>query len=209
MIDGIIFDLDGTLWDSTNEVAASWSKTVKAHTGHNPNYTGDGLKPYFGKLLSEIAEGLFPHLPREDYLALMELCTLEENIYLKEHPGTLYPGLEAALMELHKIYPLFIVSNCQSGYIEAFLEVTGFSHYFTDHLCPGDTDMPKAANITEIKNRHHLLSPVYVGDTQGDLDACKESDTPFIFASYGFGSPAEYIAKIESLSQLKDVIEKL
>ncbi len=36
-------------------------------------------------------------------------------------------------------------------------------------------------------DRNHLSSPVYVGDTQGDADACHAAGIPFIFAEYGFG----------------------
>ena len=40
-------------------------------------------------------------------------------------------------------------------------------------------------------SEHGITDAVYIGDTQGDADACKEADVPFVFAEYGFGSVKE------------------
>ncbi len=117
----------------------------------------------------------------------------------------LYPDLEQTLQQLSAVYPLYIVSNCQGGYIEVFLENTGFGHYFQDHLCPGDTGCAKASNIKEIICRHRLQSPVYVGDTDGDHSASRQAGIPFVFASYGFGTtrdPDYSISGLRDLSRL-------
>ena len=97
----------------------------------------------------------------------------------------MYPQLEETLKNLSARFPLFIVSNCQAGYIEVFLQATGFGHYFKGHLCPGDTGMAKAENIMKIRDDFDLKDPVYVGDTLGDFNACRKADIPFIFAEYG------------------------
>ena len=93
----------------------------------------------------------------------------ERREALRKKSGALYPQLESVLTQLAARLPLFLVSNCQAGYIETFLDCTGFAPYITDHLCPGDTGEGKAENIREIIRRHHLKSPVYVGDTRRRL----------------------------------------
>ena len=35
--------------------------------------------------------------------------------------------------------------------------------------------------------RNGLSEAVYVGDTQGDANSCKEAEIPMIYAAYGFG----------------------
>ncbi|MFV0363387.1 MAG: HAD family hydrolase [Suipraeoptans sp.] len=207
MIDAIIFDLDGTLWDSRDVVAKSWSIAVEEVTGENPHFTSEFLTPCFGKLLPDIAAMIFPGRNRETQLMLIDKCTEVENKMLLDGPGILYPNLESTLEILSANYPLYIVSNCQGGYIEVFLESTGLTKYFKDHLCPGDTGNPKADNITAIKNKHHLTSPVYVGDTTGDYDACIKSNTPFVYASYGFGDVPDCTATLNSFDELPDIIK--
>lgn len=188
-IGSIIFDVDGTLWDSTEVVAQAWNTVIHQHTSLDLTLNGDILKNLFGKTMDVIAANLFPQEPKERQLELIDMCGNYENEYIKTHCGSLYPDLEYVLRSLSERYPLYIVSNCQAGYIESFLEVTGFQNYFKDHLCPGDTGEGKAYNIREIIRRNHLNNPVYIGDTIGDYNAAKEADAsiPFVFASYGFG----------------------
>ncbi len=188
-MDSIIFDVDGTLWDTTHVVADAWNEVVRSETSLDLSITPQKLKTLFGKTMPDIAAILFPEEPKENQLRLIDLCCQREEEALRKKSGALYPQLESVLTQLAAPLPLFLVSNCQAGYIETFLDCTGFAPYITDHLCPGDTGEGKAENIREIIRRHHLKSPVYVGDTDGDYQAVKSAgdSIPFIFASYGFG----------------------
>ena len=159
--------------------------------------------PNNSQLLSQIAARLFPEFSEEEQLSIIDGCCEAEHQALEHQKAPVYPGLEETLSVLSKKYPLFIVSNCQAGYIEVFLKATGFGHYFSGHLCPGDTGMEKGDNIKKIIHDYKLTSPVYVGDTAGDYNACRQAGIPFVFASYGFGhvENPDY-----TISELKDLI---
>ncbi len=189
MTDSIILDVDGTLWDSTEIVAQAWNEVLVKHTSLKLTITSDSLKSVFGRTLPEIARIIFPEEAPERQLELIDMCCRHEHELLKKYGAPLYPAWPQVLKVLSTRYPLFLVSNCEAGYIETFLECTGFGCYFKDHLCPGDTGNAKADNIREIIRRHDLKSPAYVGDTAGDYAAVKEADRHivFVFASYGFG----------------------
>lgn len=205
MIDSIIFDIDGTLWDATYVIADAWAKIIAEKYRPDVHYTPDDLKAQFGKLLPDIAKALFPDLPEEEQLELIDICCDEEHKALVRNSPGLYPGMEETLKELCKEYPLYVVSNCQAGYIECLYEATGIQKYFKDGLCPGDTGNPKADNIKTIIKKHGLKHPVYVGDTIGDYIATKEAGIPFVFAKYGFGevdTPDYVIEKPEDLLNL-------
>ena len=197
-MDSIIFDVDGTLWDSTEIVARAWQDYLKNQHNIEITITAKRLKSLFGQLLIDIAKQLLPsHTLQEQEMMIEGCCEAEHESLLKE-PAPLYPHLEETLEALSRKYPLYIVSNCQAGYIEVFLKATGLSRYFSGHLCPGDTGVAKAENLTLLAQKYHLQSPVYVGDTMGDFTACEKAGIPFIFAAYGFGDvPAPY-ARIES-----------
>lgn len=185
-MDSIIFDVDGTLWNSTEIVARAWTDYLRTQN-MEMEITSGQLQSLFGRLLPDIARKIFPDLPEEEQMRLIDGCCEAEHQALLKQCAPVYEGLEETLKELSQTFPLFIVSNCQAGYIELFLEKTGFAPYFKGHLCPGDTGEAKAENIMKITRDHHLSSPVYVGDTLGDYQACQKADVPFIFASYGFG----------------------
>ena len=137
--------------------------------------------------IPDIAAVIFHEYPKERQLELIEACCAKEHEALLATPAPVYPGLVDALSILSRHYPLYIVSNCQAGYIEVFLEATGLGHYFKGHLCPGDTGKAKADNIRTIIEQNHLQHAVYVGDTDGDYKATREAGIPFVHAAYGFG----------------------
>ena len=67
-MDAVIFDVDGTLWDSTDEVAVSWNEVLREETDLERRVTSEELKKEFGKPLEEIMEDLFPELTKKDQL---------------------------------------------------------------------------------------------------------------------------------------------
>ena len=186
-MDSIIFDVDGTLWDSTEICAKAWTNVIHRETSLSLTINASTLKGLFGRLLPDIASVLFADYPKEEQLRLIDRCCQEEHKALLAQCAPLYPDLEKTLQQLKENYRLFIVSNCQAGYIEVFLETSGLGSYFEGHLCPGDTGNAKADNICKIIQEYHLKAPVYVGDTLGDFNATKTAGIPFVFASYGFG----------------------
>ena len=111
-MDGIIFDVDGTLWDSVEVVAESWNLAIKENSDLEPNLNREILQGLFGKTMDEIAAGVFPDLDLNARKKLMDICFDYENRYLETHPGTYYEGVMDTLKELALKYPLFIVSNC-------------------------------------------------------------------------------------------------
>lgn len=196
-MDSIIFDVDGTLWDSTDIVAKAWTQYLRDEEHMDMDITSRKLMSLFGQLLPDIARALFPELSDSEQLRVIEACCQAEHEALLKECAPLYEDLEKVLQILSQKYPLFIVSNCQAGYIEVFLKATGFAKYFKGHLCPGDTGMAKAENISRIVRDFQLSSPVYVGDTMGDYQACQKAGVPFIFAAYGFGDVPDPYAVIQ------------
>jgi len=185
--DSILFDLDGTLWDATSVTAGIWQVVERNHPDIRGRVNRDTVQQYMGHTNEELASLLFPEMPfAEGYALVMESCR-EENRLLREKGGILYPDVREVLEALAGEYPLFIISNCQAGYIEAFLAYHGFEDLFTDHVSSGDFGLAKADNIRYICRKHGLKHPVYVGDTIGDCNASAEAGCPFVFVSYGFG----------------------
>ena len=132
-----------------------------------------------------------------------------ENKYLEENPCHIgYPGVTETVAKLSEKYRLFIVSNSQCGYPELCIQKLGLTPYISGHMCFGDTGTEKGETIRRLMDRHHITSAVYIGDTQGDLDAARQAGIPFVFAAYGFGNPDSYEAKIHTPEQLIGLFAK-
>lgn len=201
-MDSIIFDLDGTLWDATEKITIAWNEIAQEEKVRESYITPSLLQSLFGKPMSDIAAVVFADVDKASQLRLIDLCAQREHEFLLRDGAPLYPHLEETLKYLSAKYQLFIVSNCQAGYIEVFLEVTNLGKYFKGHLCPGDTGVNKAENILEIMHRHNLQTPVYVGDTDGDNKASKAAGIPFVYAAYGFGQTDDVDYQIDDFADL-------
>jgi len=205
--DGIIFDLDGTLWDSTGNVALAWQDVINKVDYVKEPMTREKIRSVTGMAYNIIFDTMFDYLDKEKRDELMAICAKSELDMLHEKGGELYPALDEALSYLAGKYKLFIVSNCQSGYIEIFLKISKMGHYFSGHQCYGTKGNPKAENIKDIVNDNRLTAPVYVGDTQGDYDSATKAGVPFIFANYGFGKvETGQIATISTFGELAELL---
>lgn len=206
--DGIIFDMDGTIWDNTPLFAKSWTKAARLH-GYDVVFTDKMLQGLFGRTMTEIADLSIPDsVAKNRYATLKDCERIEMQDLVESDTTTTYPGLTKTLESLSKRCNLYIVSNCQSGYIETYFELSGHSMYFKDHLCYGDNGLGKADNIRLLVERNNIKNPIYVGDIQKDKDACFKANIPFIWASYGYGDEVDsYLAEIKSIKELDLIIE--
>lgn len=202
---GLIFDMDGTLWDSGRQVAESWTLALRERDIPDRIITTEDVHGVMGKTMDAIANSLFPELPQAKRREMMQYCCRVENQYIREHGGELYPRLEETLWLLKQRYHLYIVSNCQSGYIEAFLDYYRLWDLFEDIECFGNTGLPKSGSIRLLYERNHLEAAAYVGDIQGDCDAATEAGLPFIHAAYGFGTIDHPVPAIVAFPELLSV----
>lgn len=207
MKQGIIFDMDGTLWDSAENVAKSWNLAIQKSGLVEKTLETADIQGVMGKTMDVIADILFPELALEERRQLLAACCAEENSYLRSHGGILYEGVEETLAKLGETYPLYIVSNCQKGYIEAFLDYYGFWKYFEDIECYGNNLLQKGDNIRLLADRNGLSRAVYVGDIQGDYDASVKAGVGFIHAAYGFGTVAAEVPRLTSFAGLTELDE--
>ena len=206
---GIIFDMDGTLWDSAKAVAESWTEVVAREYTPERVITEDEIKRVMGLTMDKLAAQIFPELPEERRLQLLDVCGREENEYLRTHGAIVYPKVEETFQKLREKYHLYIVSNCQSGYIEAFLEYYGYGKYIEDIECYGNNGLVKGENIRKVVERNHLTKAVYVGDIQGDYDASMQAGVEFIHAGYGFGTVNANVPEITTFEELPKVVESV
>lgn len=198
----LIFDLDGTLWDSCPACAIGWANILKRNGLDDSKITPDLVRSVAGKPHAECIEIVFGDLDSELQMKLIAETAIEDKKMIIEHGGVIYDGVEEGLKALAQNYDLYLVSNCQAGYIELFFEKSGYGTYFKDFESWGATGNPKSENIKDVIKRNSIESAVYIGDTQTDCDSAKAAQIPFYFVEYGFGEVTNFEAKFPSFSQL-------
>lgn len=114
--------------------------------------------------------------------------------------------MRETLPDLARRFRLFIVSNCQQGYIEILLDKGNLHPWIRDYDCFGNTQTCKGETIRTLMHRNHIVRACYVGDTQGDLEAARMAGLPFIWAAYGLGHPVQWDAQIHAFPALLQLL---
>ena len=202
--ESIIFDIDGTLWDSRALIAEGYNIQLRKEGLHHLQTNEDVLLQLFGRTMSDIADNLFPEFAPEARYALMDRCIESEDAYLNEHPcdTIAYPDIKTTMEVLAKNHRLFIVSNGQKGYPQLAARKLKVDHLITGYLSYGDTGTHKGETIRILMKEHGITNAVYVGDTQGDYEATVDAGIDFIWADYGFGTPERCVATIHCFKDL-------
>ncbi|MFN6541507.1 MAG: HAD family hydrolase [Nostoc sp. EkiNYC01] len=212
---GVIFDLDGTLWNISSVCADAWNQAVKVANIPRIPITEDDINGVSGLPFIECIKKIFPDMAEESidkFYLLIEDCEKQE---IKTRGGTLYKGVSEDLDILSAHFPLFLVSNCEYWYLQVFLTMPlnssnsskTFGDIFVDSECFGRTQKPKAENIIAVCQRNNLTNAVYIGDTESDRLAAMKAGVDFIHASYGFGNIES--ANIKSAASFSEVADML
>ena len=199
-VDSIIFDLDGTLWDASESSALAWSNVCR-EIGINKSFSGSDIKAVSGLPFDKCVDLLFDGISEPNLKARLDRA---EKDAIMERGGTFYEGLQDGIKRLAEGYKLFLVSNCQDWYLQAFLNHSGLRELFVDSLCHGTTQLPKRDNIRSIISRNKLRRSVYVGDTHWDQEAAFYAGSKFIFTAYGFGKVTVSCPQVRSFTELVD-----
>lgn len=213
MVRNLIFDIDGTLWDARAEIAASWNEIFRKHRETaDLLLTAEDMKSLMGRTMAEIAFAVMPDVPKNQSLEIMNSCTEHENEYLDKHSGRFYDGVADTILRLSdEGYGLYIVSNCQDGYIQCVTRHGGFTRLIRDTDCFGRTGKMKGETMKLLMERNALspLETCYVGDTAMDQQAASLAGVHFVYASYGFGDADHPEAALRAFRDLPETVKSL
>ena len=206
----LIFDIDGTLWDSRAIVARGYNDYLREIGREDLQVDAEYLRALFGKTMTEIADIMLSSIEVPERYDVMLGCMDREDEFLHRDPCDIaFPGVQETLRTLKETYRLFIVSNAQCGYPELMMDKLGIRELFEGWMCFGDTGLPKGDTIRILMERFSIEDAIYIGDTQGDCDASKAAGIPFLFCAYGFGKPDFWDAKLEAFTDLPQILETM
>ncbi|MEO5897131.1 MAG: HAD-IA family hydrolase [Vicinamibacterales bacterium] len=189
MIRFAVFDLDGTLVDSHQDLANSANALV-AELGGPPlvdadvvAMVGEGAAVLVRRVLT--AARLNPEAPG----ALARFLELYDERLVENTRA--YPGIADALKQLRQQMPLAVLTNKPQRVTERLLGALDLSRHFV-HVIGGDTALgrkPDPAGLLRLCAAAGVpaVEAVLVGDSPIDLETARRAGTQIVLARYGFG----------------------
>ena len=203
---GILFDLDGTLWNTIIPTHKAANDIAKDN--NLKEITLDTIIDGMGKDKIYNAKNYYPEVDLNKALELLDQSSQKCTEYLKNKEAIIYENIEKTLQTLSKKHDLYIVSNSfDNDYINTFKSYLDVN--FKDFIAAGALNINKAEAIQLIIKRNNIDKAIYVGDTKLDYDSSKEANIPFIYAKYGFGNIDKYEYSINDIKDLISVIPSI
>lgn len=200
----IIFDMDGTLWDTTNVTFES-AKIISDTYDEVKPVDINTIKNGMGLDIYQCSKLYMPYLDEEKRVFyLKKLIEKTNELISSDSIDILYDGVSSTLRELSKRYKLAIVTNNADSYVETFIKKARLNDVITDYIGTASHNISKTEAIKLIKERNKANDCYYVGDIDKDKEAAREAGVTFIHAKYGFQPDLEadlYINDIKELLQ--------
>ena len=204
----IIFDMDGTLWE-TFQNAYDGANKVASEYDEIKEISEETVKNGMGLSFEDNAVNYLPYLDkekREKYLAIIDE-EVRENII--KHGATLYKALIETIEGLGNKYKLGILTNNTNEYAEIFLRQSGLQSSFIDYMGAGSYHISKGEAIKRMMDRNDEPESIYVGDIEKDMEAAKEANATFIHAKYGYGKEFKSDYAINDITEIENELNKI
>lgn len=180
---GILFDLDGTLLDTLDDLANAVNYTLR-HFGC-PEHTREEVRQFVGTGMVNLVRLSLPG--KESDPPLEEALAVYREYYAahsqdKTRP---YDGIPEALQEIGSRYPVAVVSNKPDGAVKILCK-----DYFGDLYARGESsDCPRKPAPDMV---HRTMAEigvdacVYVGDSEVDVTTARNAGVPCLSVLWGF-----------------------
>lgn len=185
----IIFDLDGTLWDTADATYKIVNDYLKEN-GYPFQVSREVIVDNMGYEFDTCAERYFPKLKEKEAKELLAKIYEREGELIEDGlvMGKVFPHVSEIIAKLSKKYILCIVSNCSNDfYIENFIQEANVSDYITDYVAASNFFISKAEAMRKVKDKYKAEKIIYVGDTLKDQVSAVDAGGTFVYAKYGFG----------------------
>lgn len=203
----IIFDLDGTLWQTIDATYEAANIITKKYTELKP-ISKETIIKGMGLSTLENETNYMPYIPPKQGIKYMKEISQKTSEIINEKNVVIYDGVIKTLKELSKEYKMGIITNNRDEYAKTFLNITKLKEYFTDYMGAATYNITKGEAIKEMVKKYNEKENYYVGDIKKDQEATMYAGIKFIHAKYGFEPNLKSELSIEKIQDLPKIIKK-
>lgn len=184
----LIFDLDGTLWNTEKSYYYAFSKFLENNPHKAPQMDIDVVSKLKAITMDKMAPLLFPLDSKEERHANMLECLKYSCEYLEKYEEVKQKKIED-IIKLSESFNLYIVSNCPFEYVDIFFKKTNLRKYFKEVIALGgftvNNDLDKSNNLATLVQKENLKKEdtFFIGDDALDLQASQNAKVKFIYTN--------------------------
>lgn len=218
-VDGVAFDLDGTLLDTIHDLAAAVNALLD-ELGHAPLPT-DTIRDLVGKGMPHLLQkALALRGAPSDEQATLALLPRYQAIYgtLLGRETRVFPGVHEGLQRMQDAgLRLAVVTNKATKFVAPHLERAGLSRFFAA-IVGGDDPVrkkPDAAPMLLAAQRLAVAPArlMMVGDSGNDVASARAAGCPVLVVPYGYteGLPVQSLGAdgiVDSLAVVADLVRR-
>ena len=206
----IVFDLDGTIIDSRNEILETYQEVFNKY---KPRTSVDVQDLNYGATI----HGILNFVYNDDVSMVEKAKKYFSSIYdSSEFAQTnLYNGVIKTLNLLKgEKYKLYVATNKRYIPTLRILRKKNISDYFSEVIAnemqPGII-VPKHQMLTILMEKHSFTDGFFIGDTLSDMEAGKKQNLQTIAASYGYGNMDIFTPENSNyiINSFEDIVEIL
>lgn len=191
----VVFDLDGTLLETLEDLADSVNYVLKSH--QYPQRSLEEIRSFVGNGVSQLIHLALPNGNDPIFHACLSEFREYYSLHMQDKTAP-YPGITELLHTLsHKNYALAIVSNKFDDAVKA-LNQSYFGTFISVAVGDSSSTRRKPAPDSIWKALKKLnaekQNAIYVGDSEVDIETAKNAGIPCISVTWGFRSKDELIA---------------
>lgn len=207
MLRAIIFDMDGTLFQTNSILELALEDAFKRLRDQQLWNSATPIEKYreiMGVPLPQVWETLLP-LHSQEVRAATDAYFLERLIEnINNGKGALYPHTQAVLAELkNRNFAIFIASNGLPAYLKAIVEYYELDKWVTETFSIAQIhSLNKADLVRAVIQKYEIASGAVVGDRLSDIQAASRNGFLSVGCNFDF-------AKLEELSEADIVIDDL
>lgn len=204
----IIFDLDGTLIDSSPAILSALQSALEQHA----------IEPRLAmthKLIGPPLSELLPQLTGlRDEQELDQVAAAFKAIYDTDtyRSSAVFDGINELLQSLSPLAEqVFIATNKRQVPTQKIIDFLGWRHYLTaTYSLDSVAGLETKADLLAMILQKYRLDPgntIYIGDTDSDYRAAKANGLEFIMVEWGYGQLDDAdVATAQTVQQLKTFI---
>lgn len=141
--DGIIFNLDGTLWDGAETAARGWGLALESCGIRDFEIGADDIRSVAGQPFEVCVQTLFPGLPASSSVEFLRALDAGERADFRARGGRIFEGVARGVEMLFRDYKLFLVGNCQDWYLDCFWRQSGLRRFFPGGIATAHRGCPR------------------------------------------------------------------